>query len=53
MLGRHQPALEHEGKADGTGVVSTAGSLQCSYKYPAVQVLQQRQSKNRRGNISY
>lgn len=51
MLGRHQPALEHEGKADRTTVALTAGSLQCSYKYAAVQGLQQRQSKDRRGNI--
>lgn len=51
MLGRHQPALEHEGKADRTSVVLTAGSSQCSYKYTAVQGLQQRQSKDRRGNI--
>jgi len=41
VLGRHQPPLDHEGKADRTGVVSVAGSLQQSYKYTAVQALQQ------------
>lgn len=33
VCGRHQPALEHEGKADKIGMVLIAGSLQCSCKH--------------------
>lgn len=33
VCGRHQPALEHEGKADKIGMALIAGSLQCSCKH--------------------